>query len=75
MAITPEIIEPVTELEHQLAEILEQSPSPFHRDLGLMGLAKKLGIPYRDLDSLAKSLKTSIVNSQTSISTGNSSAS
>jgi Protein of unknown function (DUF3987) len=60
MAITPEIIEPVTELEHQLTEILEQSPSPFHRDLALMGLAKKLGIPYRDLDSLAKSLKTSI---------------
>jgi Protein of unknown function (DUF3987) len=60
MAITPEIIEPVTELEHQLTEILEQSPSPFHRDLALMGLAKKLGIPYRDLDSLAKSLKISI---------------
>jgi Protein of unknown function (DUF3987) len=60
VAITPEIIEPVSELEHQLTEILEQSPSPFHRDLALMGLAKKLGIPYRDLDSLAKSLKTSI---------------
>jgi Protein of unknown function (DUF3987) len=60
MAITPEIVEPVTELEHQLTEILEQSPSPFHRDLALMGLAKKMGIPYRDLDSLAKSLKTAI---------------
>ncbi len=60
MAITPEIVEPVTELEHQLTEILEQSPSPFHRDLALMGLAKKMGIPYRDLDSLAKSLKTTI---------------
>jgi hypothetical protein len=60
LAITPETVEPVTELEHQLTEILEQAQSPFHRDLALMDLSKKLGIPYRDLDTLAKSLKTSI---------------
>ncbi len=60
LAVTPEIIEPVTELEHQLTEVLEQAQSPFHRDLALMNLSKKLGIPYRDLDTLAKSLKTAI---------------
>jgi hypothetical protein len=60
LATKPKIIHLISELEHQLTEILEQAQSPFHRDLALMDLSKKLGIPYRDLETLAKSLKTSI---------------
>jgi Protein of unknown function (DUF3987) len=59
-AIQPEFLTPTDTIKHQLTEILEQAKSPFHRDLALMNLSKKLGIPYRDLDTLAKSLKTSI---------------
>ncbi len=59
-AIQPEFLTPTDTIEHQLTEILEQAKSPFHQDLALMNLSKKLGIPYRDLDTLAKSLKTTI---------------
>lgn len=58
----PEIKAPVTDLEHRLSEILEQSPSPFHQDFALMALAKEQGIPYRQLEILAKSLQTTIAH-------------
>jgi Protein of unknown function (DUF3987) len=59
-AVKPTRVEPVSELEQQLAEILEQAQSSFHRDFALMDLATKSGIPYRNIDTLAKSLKTTI---------------
>jgi hypothetical protein len=53
-------VEPGSEIEQQIAEILEQAPSAFHRDFALMDLSTKSGIPYRNIDTLAKSLKTTI---------------
>jgi Protein of unknown function (DUF3987) len=59
-AVVVQRVEPATELERQLTEILEQAQSPFHRDFALMDLSTKSVIPYRDIDTLAKSLKTTI---------------
>ncbi len=59
VAIAPEMTAPVDQLEHRLSEILEQAKSPFHQEFALIDLAKELGLPYREVASLAKSLKQS----------------